>query len=61
MIDPAEIVRLLRDRYGAELDRPEFHHGAEVEISRRIAHQFMVVYNAVLEEPEQVRGNQERP
>lgn len=45
--DPTEIMRLLRARYGEELDNPVFHHEAQVEPQRRIAHQFAVVHQSV--------------
>lgn len=50
LVAPAEVARRLRARYGAELDDPHFHHGADVPLPRRIAHQFMVVHQAVLAE-----------
>lgn len=50
LIDPGEIAGLLRDRYGAELDRPEFYHSGEVPLPLRFAHQFMVVHNKAVEE-----------
>lgn len=50
LIDPAYIAQLLRDRYGSELDQPEYHQGDEVPIYRRIAHQFVFVHRAAMSE-----------
>lgn len=48
---PADYVaRNLRRRYGAELDTPQSHPPDAMAQSRRIAHQFMVVHQYVLDE-----------
>lgn len=41
-----EIVRRLRDRYGAELDAPQYHPDSDLDVPRRIAHQFVFVHLA---------------
>lgn len=46
LIDPAAIARMLRYRYGDELDHPAFHMDSSVPVSRRIAHQFMAIHQA---------------
>jgi predicted KAP-like P-loop ATPase len=51
LIDPVSIVELLRARYGDELADPQFHLGSDVPVNRRIAHQFMVIHQAVLADP----------
>lgn len=58
LVNPAEIARLLRARYGAELDEPQFHHGNDVPLARRFAHQFMFVHRAAEAEPSTAPGNQ---
>ena len=58
LIDPAEIARLLRNRYGNQLDNPEFHMGEDVVLALRIAHQYMVVHNAVLDERRQAQAGE---
>lgn len=49
-VDPASIMETLRARYGSELDQPVFHHSPETSLPRRIAHQFALIHQAVLEE-----------
>lgn len=47
-IAPQQIAQRLRARYGAQLDDPQFHHGNDVALPIRIAHQFMCVHARVL-------------
>lgn len=49
-IAPEQVAKLLRARYGALLDEPQFHHGSDVTLPIRIAHQFMYVHARVLAE-----------
>lgn len=53
LIDPDFIVANLKQRYGAELDAPEFYHGSETPFARRIAHQFVYIHLKVHEEKAQ--------
>ncbi len=46
LINPEEIARDLRRRYGAELEHPEYHQNDDVPFARRLAHQFVVVHAA---------------
>lgn len=41
-----EIARRLRARYGAELDAPQYHPDSDLDVPRRIAHQFVFVHLA---------------
>jgi len=50
LIDPGFLMANLKRRYGAELDAPEFHHGSETPLARRIAHQFAYIHLKVHEE-----------
>ncbi len=58
LIDPEEVVRLLRIRYGDQLDHPEFYLGEDVVLPLRIAHQYMVVHNAAVEERKQAQAGE---
>jgi hypothetical protein len=50
LVPPDFIFGKLRERYGAELDSPEYHHSDEVPLARRIAHQFAVIYLGIEKE-----------
>lgn len=50
LIEPDFIVANLKRRYGVELDTPQFHHGNETSLPRRIAHQFTYIHVKVQEE-----------
>lgn len=50
VFDPDAIVTNLKERYGHELDAPRFHHGNEVPLARRIAHQFVFIHMQVQHE-----------
>jgi hypothetical protein len=50
LIDPGFLLSNLKQRYGVELDAPEFHHDPETLLSRRIAHQFAFMHLKVGEE-----------
>jgi hypothetical protein len=50
LVDPSFIVLKLRERYGAELDNPEFRHLDDWPIPRRIAHQFAFLHNVAEQE-----------
>ena len=43
----------LKERYGAELDAPEFHNAPEVPLARRIARQFAFIHLHVKDEKQQ--------
>lgn len=47
LVQPDRILQLLRDGYGAELDEPVYHHGSDVPLTKRIAHQFAYIYRDV--------------
>lgn len=51
------IVENLKQRYGAELDAPEFYCDTEIPLARRIAHQFTYINNKVNEEKAQLGTN----
>jgi hypothetical protein len=50
LMSPDAVVQRLRERHGPQLDHPEYHHGNDVALATRIAHQFVVVHNAVVQE-----------
>lgn len=50
LIDPADIARRLRARYGATLNEPQFRDSNDVPTATRLAHQFMFVHARVLAE-----------
>jgi hypothetical protein len=52
LISPEFIFTKLKERYGAELDTPQYYHYQDVPIGRRIAHQFASIYNGVKKEQE---------
>lgn len=47
LIDLDFLMSSLKQRYGAELDAPEFHHDSETPLARRIAHQFAFIHRKV--------------
>lgn len=53
LINPDFLMTSLRQRYGAELDAPEYYHGSETPLARRIAHQFAYIHLKVEEEKTQ--------
>lgn len=53
LIDPSFLMTSLKQRYGAELDAPEYYHGSETPLARRIAHQFAYIHLKVVEEKTQ--------
>lgn len=56
LLEPDFIVTNLKQRYGAELDTPQFHHGNETSLACRIAHQFTYIHLKVQEEKVQAAG-----
>lgn len=50
-ISPEYVMENLRERYGAELDSPEYH--SDGSSARKIAHQFAAIHKAVLEQAAQ--------
>jgi KAP-like P-loop domain-containing protein len=50
LLDVDVIVANLKQRYGAELNAPEYYHGDDVPLPRRIAHQFVFIHMKVQEE-----------
>ena len=50
LIEPDFIVTDLKQRYGAQLDTPQFHHSSETSLACRIAHQFTFIHLKVQEE-----------
>ena len=52
LISPEFIFLKLKERYGAELDTPRYHHAEEVPVARRIAHQFASIYQGIKKEAE---------
>lgn len=46
LVSADQIVHRLQGRYGAELDEPQYHHDPDVDVPRRLAHQFMFVHLA---------------
>jgi hypothetical protein len=50
LVDPQLIMEHLKQRYGSELDTPEYHLGNDVALSRRIAHQFAFIHRAASQE-----------
>ena len=53
VIDPAAIAAALQLIYGEELATPNYHLPRREPRERRLAHQFMFVYNKVLAEQAQ--------
>jgi hypothetical protein len=53
VIDPATIAAVLQQIYGEEVATPNYHLPLREPRKRRLAHQFMVVYNKVLAEQAQ--------
>lgn len=47
-LDAEYIVANLRERFGAELDDPYYHHGDDSPLATRFAHQFMFIHNGIL-------------
>ena len=47
LIDPDLIMTKLRQRYGKELDDPQFHHSDETPLPRRVAHQFAFIHKGI--------------
>lgn len=60
-IAPEKIAQLLRARYGAQMDEPQFHHSNDVELPTRIARQFMCVHARVLIELDEQVQTHARP
>jgi hypothetical protein len=60
-LDPDYILGNLKDRFGADLDEPYYHHGDESSLSLRIAHQFAYVHSGVKAEQqaEEQQGDQQ--
>jgi hypothetical protein len=50
IVAPDFLFNKLRERYGDELDSPEYHHSDEIPLGRRIAHQFAVIYVGIEKE-----------
>lgn len=50
LVAPEFIIAKLKERYGVELDSPEYHQSDDVPIARRIAHQFAVIYRGIEKE-----------
>jgi hypothetical protein len=50
LVPPDCIFGKLRERYGAELDSPEYHYSDDVPLARRLAHQFAVIYLGIEKE-----------
>jgi hypothetical protein len=53
VIDPAKVAATLQQIYGEELAAPNYHLPRREPRERRLAHQFMSVYNKVLAEQAQ--------
>jgi uncharacterized membrane protein len=53
VMDPATVATVLRQIYGEELATPNYHLPRREPRERRLAHQFMFVYNKVLAEQAQ--------
>lgn len=53
LIDPDIVMTKLKERYGVELDAPQYHPASEVSFPRRVAHQFAFIHQKVHEEPKQ--------
>lgn len=51
-ISPEYVMENLRERYGAELDSPEYH--SDGSSARKVAHQFAAIHKAVLEQAAQL-------
>lgn len=54
LIEPGFIVGIFRDRYGEELDAPEFHQNDDVPLPLRLARQFTFIHLHVETEKAQV-------
>lgn len=54
LIDPDWIVANLKQRYGIELDAPEYYHGSETPRARCVAHQFAFIHLKVRGEKAQL-------
>lgn len=54
LIDPDFLVASLKQQYGAELDAPEYYHGSEIALARKIAHQFVYIHVKIHEEKAQI-------
>ncbi len=55
-ISPDYVMENLRERYGAELDSPEYH--SDGSSARKVAHQFAAIHKAVLEQAAQPNGGE---
>lgn len=56
------VMAKLKDRYGTELDTPQYYHAPEMPFPRRIAHQFALIHQKVeveLAQPAGGTSNQE--
>jgi len=47
LVPPEFILAELKERYGPDLDAPEYYHSDEVPLARRIAHQFTSIYEGI--------------
>jgi hypothetical protein len=52
LIAPEFIFTKLREKYGSELDAPEYHDSDDVPVARRIARQFAFVYLGIKKQQE---------
>ncbi len=59
LIEPDFILTNLKQRYGAELDAPEYYHNSETSLARRIAHQFAYIHLKAQEEKANVAATPE--
>lgn len=53
LISPAIVAQRLRERHGAALDTPRYHHGNDTPLALRVAHQFVVLHAQVLAQADQ--------
>lgn len=53
LIDPAFLILRLRERYGPEIDVPEYHPTNNVSVEKRIALQFAFIHNQIEQEKRQ--------
>jgi hypothetical protein len=47
LIKPEFIFTTLKERYGPELDTPQYYQYQDMPVARRIAHQFASIYKGI--------------
>ena len=50
LVDTTIVADILRKKFGSALDKPKFYSNQERDRNEELAHQFMLIHNAVLDE-----------